>query len=114
MNGSRLKGRSPLKGSGLLDEFEKDRVKASVDIVDLIHSYGVALEHKGGSWMGLCPFHEDKNPSLSVDRNKGLFNCFGCGAGGDVFDFVMKKQGVEFKEALSILKGLLPDPCNKR
>ena len=103
--GSRLKGRSPLKGTGLLDEFEKDRVKASVDIVDLIRSYGVALEQKGASWMGLCPFHEDKNPSLSVDRSKGLFNCFGCGAGGDVFDFVMRHQGVEFKEALSILKG---------
>ena len=106
MNGSRLKGRSPLKGTGLLDEFEKDRVKASVDIVDLIRSYGVALEQKGASWMGLCPFHEDKNPSLSVDRSKGLFNCFGCGVGGDVFDFVMRHQGATFKEALAILKGL--------
>ena len=104
-SGSRLKGRSPLKGTGLLDEFEKDRVKDSVDIVDLIRSYGVDLEQKGGSWMGRCPFHEDKNPSLSVDRSKGLFNCFGCGAGGDVFDFVMQKQGIEFKEALSLLKG---------
>lgn len=104
MTGSRLKGRSPLKGASLLDEFEKDRVKESVDIVDLISSSGVSLVEKGASWMGRCPFHEDKSPSLSVNREKGLFNCFGCGAGGDVFDFVMKSQGVEFKEALSILK----------
>lgn len=103
--GSRLKGRSSLKGASLLDEFEKDRVKASVDIVDLISSSGVSLVQKGASWMGRCPFHEDKSPSLSVNRDKGLFNCFGCGAGGDVFDFVMRQQGVPFKEALSILKG---------
>ncbi len=101
----RLKGRSPLKGASLLDEFEKDRIKAQTDIVSVITSYGISLEKKGSSFMGLCPFHADKNPSLSVDQSKGLFHCFGCGAGGDVFDFVMRHQGVEFREALSILKG---------
>ncbi len=113
MTSSKLKGRSPLKGASLLDEFEKDRIKSQTDIVSVITSYGIALEKKGTSFMGLCPFHEDKNPSLSVDQSKGLFHCFGCGAGGDVFDFVMKKQGVEFKEALAILKGgdLSPKPA---
>ena len=105
MTSSKLKGRSPLKGASLLDEFEKDRIKSQTDIVSVITSYGIALEKKGSSHMGLCPFHEDKNPSLSVDQSKGLFHCFGCGAGGDVFDFVMRHQGVEFKEALAILKG---------
>ncbi len=105
MTSSKLKGRSPLKGASLLDEFEKDRIKAQTDIVSVITSYGISLEKKGSSFMGLCPFHEDKNPSLSVDQSKGLFHCFGCGAGGDVFDFVMRHQGVEFKEALAILKG---------
>lgn len=104
MTTSKLKGRSPLKGASLLDEFEKDRIKSQTDIVSVITSYGISLEKKGSSFMGLCPFHEDKNPSLSVDKEKGLFHCFGCGAGGDVFDFVMKKQGVEFKEALALLK----------
>lgn len=113
MNGSRLKGRSPLKGVGLMEEFEKDRIKDTVDIVSLIRSYGIDLEEKGSSWMGLCPFHEDRNPSFSVDREKGLFHCFGCGAGGDVFDFVMAKEGVEFKEALSILKGSPSIPTEK-
>ncbi len=105
MTSSKLKGRSPLKGASLLDEFEKDRIKSQTDIVSVITSYGISLEKKGSSFMGLCPFHEDKNPSLSVDQSKGLFHCFGCGAGGDIFDFVMKHQGVEFREALSILKG---------
>ena len=113
MTSSKLKGRSPLKGSSLLEEFEKDRIKSQTDIVSVITSYGISLEKKGSSFMGRCPFHEDKNPSLSVDQSKGLFHCFGCGAGGDVFDFVMRHQGVEFKEALAILKGgdLSPKPA---
>ena len=113
MSGGRLKGRSPLKGAGLLEEFEKDRIKASVDIVSLIRSAGISLEKRGSSWMGLCPFHEEKTPSLSVDREKGLFHCFGCGAGGDVFDFVMRHQGVEFKDALSLLKENSSVPAEK-
>jgi DNA primase len=113
MSTGKLKGRSPLKKVGLMEEFEKDRLKDSIDIVSLIQSYGIDLKEKGSSWMGLCPFHEDKNPSLSVDRRKGLFNCFGCGAGGDAFDFVMAKEGVEFKEALSILKTFSSVPSEK-
>ena len=55
--------------------------------------------------MGLCPFHEDKTPSLSVDREKGLYNCFGCGESGDAFTLVEKMKGFGFREALEYLKG---------
>jgi len=54
---------------------------------------------KNGQAKGLCPFHKDSNPSLSVNLNNGLFNCFGCDAKGSVFDFYMKKNGVDFKTA---------------
>ncbi len=100
---ARLK-ESTLNVGGFLDEFEKDQVKRDVDILSLFSSFGVKLERKGNSYMGLCPFHDDKNPSLSVDKAKGLFHCFGCGASGDVFDLVMKLKGMDFKEALAYLK----------
>ena len=108
MSTSRLKGRTPLaKGASFYDEFNKDEIKRKVDIVLLMESFGIHLEKKGSSYMGLCPFHEDKNPSLSVDRTKGLFNCFGCGEGGDVFDLVMKIKGIDFPEAYKFLKGFI-------
>lgn len=111
---NRLK-ESTLQVSGFLDEFEKDEVKGNVDILSLFSSFGISLEKKGKSHMGLCPFHDDKEPSLSVDQSKGLYHCFGCGESGDVFDLVMKIKGIGFKEALSYLKGgsasiTSPDP----
>jgi len=93
-----------LNANTFLDTFEKERVKKESDIVALIESFDVKLVKKGSSYMGLCPFHDDKNPSLSVDRDKGLFHCFGCGASGDVFDFLMKIKGIGFSEAVSYLK----------
>jgi len=94
-------------------EEEKDRksqvkeIKEKVDIVSLFASFGVVLKKKGSSYLGLCPFHEDHNPSLSVDRDKGLYNCFGCGESGDIFTLVEKMRGFEFKEALVFLKEYL-------
>jgi DNA primase len=102
---SRLGGVKTLKVSGILDEFEKDEVKKGVDIVSLFASFGVHLEKKGKSWMGRCPWHEDSTPSLSVDQEKGLYNCFGCGESGDAFDLVMKEKGLDFPSAVKFLKG---------
>ena len=104
MSGDRLGGVKTLKVTGFLDEFEKDEIKKSVDIVSLFTSFGISLEQKGNSHIGKCPFHDDKTPSLSVDRVKGLFNCFGCGESGDVFNLVQKMKNVEFKESLKFLK----------
>lgn len=95
---------STLQVGGFLDEFEKDEVKRNVDILALFSSFGIQLEKRGNSHMGLCPFHDDHDPSLSVDQDRGLFHCFGCGESGDIFDLVMKLKGMDFREALTYLK----------
>jgi DNA primase len=99
----RLKGKKTLRVEGFLEEFEKDGLKDKVDIVSLFNEFGVKLKQKGKSYVGVCPWHEDKNPSLSVDRDKGLYNCFGCGESGDVFTLVEKMKGYGFKQALEFL-----------
>ncbi|HEV8378480.1 MAG TPA: CHC2 zinc finger domain-containing protein, partial [Tepidisphaeraceae bacterium] len=77
-------------------------ILAAVDVVALI-SQTVALKRRGRKYVGLCPFHTEKTPSFTVDPVKQAFYCFGCKASGSVFDFVMKRDRVEFKEALEIL-----------
>jgi DNA primase len=92
---------------GFLNEFEKDDVKRRIDIVTLFEHFGVRLTKKGKSHTGHCPWHDDNTPSLSVDKEKGLYNCFGCGESGDHFSLVMKMKGYEFKEALAYLKNFI-------
>ena len=103
MTKSKLNG-TTLKVGSFLEEFEKDNIKNTVNIVSLFNDFGVKLEKKGSNYMGCCPWHDDKTPSLSVDRTKGLYNCFGCGESGDVFNLVMKMKGLDFKEACNYLK----------
>lgn len=74
------------------------RLRDAIDIVDLISDH-VRLKHKGRSWEGLCPFHEEKTPSFSVDPVKGLYYCFGCHQGGDAFKFLMAMEHLSFPEA---------------
>lgn len=78
------------------------QVLQAVDLVELI-SQTVALKRRGKSFVGLCPFHQEKTPSFHVDPARQYFHCFGCKASGTAFDFVMKRDRVEFKEALTIL-----------
>lgn len=77
----------------------KDRVLAATNIVDVVGQQ-LALRPKGREFVGLCPFHDDKSPSMYVNPAKQIFKCFACGAGGSVFDFVMRYHKMEFKEAL--------------
>jgi len=79
-----------------------DRVRDGIDIGEVIGRH-VALQRKGTSLMGLCPFHKEKTPSFSVTPERGIFHCFGCGEGGDVFKFVQQIQGINFIEALKEL-----------
>ena len=72
------------------------------DIVDVISGY-VRLQKKGSSYFGLCPFHNEKSPSFSVSRGKQMYYCFGCGAGGNVFTFLMEYENFSFVEALKVL-----------
>ncbi len=78
------------------------RVREATDIVALIAEH-VALRPKGREFVGLCPFHDDKNPSMYVVPAKQIFHCFVCGAGGDAFTFVRRHMGLEFREALELL-----------
>ncbi|MCY4043121.1 MAG: DNA primase [Candidatus Dadabacteria bacterium] len=74
-------------------------LKSRVSIAEIINGY-VPLKKAGASYKGLCPFHDDKNPSLHVDDDKGMFYCFSCKAGGDVFAFLQRINGGTFPEAL--------------
>jgi len=86
------------------DEQNIREIESRIDIVELI-SETVQLSRKGNNYWGLCPFHQEKTPSFSVNRDKQMYYCFGCHAGGNVFSYIMKKDGLEFKEALEILAG---------
>jgi len=105
MAATRLKGRSTLAVDGFLEELEKEDLKKRTDLVALFECFGVKLEKKGSSFMGLCPWHDDKNPSLSVDKAKGVYHCFGCGESGDAIELVKKMKTVSFREAVTFLKG---------
>ena len=82
-----------------------EEVRSSNNIVDIIGGY-VRLQKKGSSYFGLCPFHNEKSPSFSVSPNKQMYYCFGCGAGGNVFTFIMEYENQTFPEAVKILADL--------
>ena len=79
-----------------------DEVRQTNDIVDIISQY-VHLKRSGRNFFGLCPFHNEKSPSFSVSPDKQIFHCVGCGAGGNVFTFLMKIEGISFIEAVQTL-----------
>jgi DNA primase len=76
-----------------------DEVRQQTDIVRIVSDY-VALKKRGANWIACCPFHSEKTPSFNVHPGKGIFKCFGCSAGGTVFDFVMQIEGCSFLEAV--------------
>jgi len=86
----------------MTDRGDIDRIREATDLVELV-SEVTKVKKSGRSVMAVCPFHEEKTPSMSVDRARGLYHCFGCGEGGDVFSFVEKTQGVDFRDALEML-----------
>jgi len=75
------------------------QVRAQADIVEVVSEY-VPLKRRGRNYFGLCPFHTERTPSFSVNPELGIFHCFGCGVGGDVFGFLMKIEGISFYEAV--------------
>jgi DNA primase len=93
------------------DKIEELRTRA--DIVEIIGAQ-VRLKRAGRNYVGLCPFHNEKTPSFSVNAERGFFHCFGCGAGGSVFDFIMRVEGLTFVETLESLARrygiVLPEP----
>lgn len=83
----------------VLTNNEINEIRNSVDIVDVIGEY-IPLTQKGKNFFGVCPFHDDHSPSMSVSRDKQIYKCFSCGASGNVFTFLMEYEHIDFKEAL--------------
>jgi DNA primase len=79
-----------------------DEIRTATDIVDLVSRF-VNLRKAGAGWKGLCPFHGEKTPSFTVNPRKGIFHCFGCGVGGDAFNFLMRQDRLSFPEAVRTL-----------
>lgn len=85
--------------AGRIPEDFISEVRSNVNIVDVISQY-VSLEKKGKDYIGLCPFHQEKTPSFTVNADKQFFKCFGCGKGGNVFKFLMYKDDLTFPESV--------------
>jgi DNA primase len=83
-------------------QYFTQQVAQATDVVELISQY-IALKKKGKEFVGLCPFHDDKNPSLTVSPAKQIFKCFACGAGGGVYQFLMLYEKLSFGEAVRTL-----------
>ena len=91
-----------------IPDVEIERLKAEVSLERLVESSGVKLERRGADLVGLCPFHDEATPSLSVTPAKNLFHCFGCGAAGGPIDWVMRREGVSFRHAVELLRDGAP------
>jgi DNA primase len=89
-----------------------DDVRNQSDIVRIVSDY-VTLKKRGANYLARCPFHSEKTPSFTVHQGKGIYKCFGCGAGGSVFDFIMRIDGCSFPEAIRIVaeKSGIPIPA---
>lgn len=86
-----------------MNDSEKELIRARINIVDLVSQY-TALRRAGSRFKALCPFHQEKTPSFNVDPERGLWHCYGaCSTGGDIFSFLMKAEGLTFREALERL-----------
>ena len=84
---------------------ELNKIRQSVNIVDVISNY-VNLEKKGKNYFGICPFHDDHTPSMSVSEEKQIFTCFVCGVSGNVFSFIKDYENITFVEAVSKVAGI--------
>ena len=88
--------------SNYIPEDKVSEIKNTADIVDVV-SEVVHLKRSGKNFLGLCPFHTEKTPSFTVSPEKQIFYCFGCATGGNVFSFIMKRDGISFPEAARTL-----------
>ena len=85
--------------SGIISDHVLDQVRHANDVAEVIGSY-FPLKRAGANFRALCPFHKEKTPSFNVNPTKQIWHCFGCGAGGDVFSFVMKYENLDFVGAV--------------
>ena len=85
-----------------IDSVIIDAIKQKADIAEVVSDH-IKLEKQGQNYIGLCPFHDDSTPSLTVNTTKGIYKCFACGATGDVIDFLQKYLKITFPEAVKML-----------
>ena len=86
----------------MIKEESIERLLSIVDIVDVVEKY-VPLKRSGRNWVGICPFHDDRNPSMSVNSQMGIFHCFSCKAGGNAIKFIMEYEKISYPEAIEKL-----------
>ena len=84
-------------GQGLISDDVINQIRDRVDIAEIVGQH-VALTRAGQNLKGLCPFHQEKSPSFTVSSSRQIFHCFGCGAGGNVYTFLMRLTGAAFPE----------------
>ena len=88
---------------GMIKKEDIEKVRATADLYDIV-SATVTLKPSGtGTYVGLCPFHDEKTPSFSVRPALGVWHCFGCGLGGDVFGYVEHQENIDFRDAVELL-----------
>lgn len=86
------------------NRFEIEEIRSRIKLSDVVSSAGVVLKKQGRDFVGLCPFHAEKTASFSVSDGKGVYHCYGCAAGGDLFGFIARHEGIDFSEALKRLR----------
>lgn len=89
----------------MIEQKSIEHLRNSIDIADVVGAY-VSLKRSGSSLVGLCPFHDDKSPSMHVSSNRGLYHCFSCGAGGDAIKFVMEYEKLSYPQAIEKLASM--------
>lgn len=96
--------------AGRIKDSDKEELKARINIADVVGDYVALKPAGGGSYKGLCPFHDEKSPSMTVTPSKGMYHCFGCGVGGDVFNFLRSIEKLTFYEAVEKLAARIGFP----
>ena len=89
----------------MIEQKSIEHLRNSIDIADVVGAY-VSLKRSGSSLVGLCPFHDDKSPSMHVSSNRGFYHCFACGAGGDAIKFVMEYEKLSYPQAIEKLASM--------
>ena len=95
-----------------ISEYTIEKVRYAADIIEVVSSY-VDLKQRGKNFFGLCPFHKEKTPSFSVNPEKQIYKCFGCGVGGGSINFIMDIDNIEFIDAIQKLANMFNIKINR-